>query len=231
MSQSIAILVRHGDFEKQADTPSAHQPFPLTAPGRSQASEAAGMIDALLRENEWELHPEIHTSNLLRAWQTAEIIVDELAGASQLTGTDHLAERGLGSGANFTLAELEAIVQADPRFPDLPEDWKANSHFRLPLMGAESLLDAGKRVADYLDRVLDTVELPAKGRPLAVVFVGHGAAFRHAAHLKGALAFEEIAALSMYHARPVALEAPLRDPWRLVGGSWKVRPKRDEDLD
>jgi 2,3-bisphosphoglycerate-dependent phosphoglycerate mutase len=61
--------------------------------------------------------------------------------------------------------------------------------------------------------VVDTLQL----------FVGHGAAFRHAAHCLGVLAFEQIARLSMYHARPVYLEYLPDGRWQHIGGAWKMR--------
>jgi 2,3-bisphosphoglycerate-dependent phosphoglycerate mutase len=63
------------------------------------------------------------------------------------------------------------------------------------------------------------------------LFVGHGAAFRHAAHHLGILTFDQIAELSMYHARPVYLECLPDGRWRQVGGEWKVRAAADDSLD
>ena len=65
-------------------------------------------------------------------------------------------------------------------------------------------MQAGERVAEHLrgrmalirDVAHDSIKL----------FVGHGAAFRHAACVLGAMPYEDIARLSMYHARPVYLE-------------------------
>jgi len=234
MPRLIAAIVRHGQYRQLPDTPSAHQPFPLVAEGEQQARQAAAQVLAQLHELQLELHPQVDSSQLLRAWQTAQLMIEQLqeqfAQPPQLQGYDALAERGVGSAANLSIAQIEAIVREDPRYPDLPPDWKSNSRFRLPLQGAESLLEAGERVAAHLraqmaelagNTAIDTLKL----------FVGHGAAFRHAAYHLGVLEFEQIARLSMYHAQPVLLEYRADGPWRHVGGDWKVRPQHSEYTD
>ena len=118
---------------------------------------------------------------------------------------DALAERGLGSAANLTIAAIEAVIREDPRFEEPPADWKSNSRFRLPLQGAESLLQAGERVAAHITRQMQVLARQTRPDTLKL-FVGHGAAFRHAAYHMGIRTFEQIAQLSMYHAQPVFLE-------------------------
>lgn len=234
MPRLIAALIRHGDYRQLPDTPSAHQPFPLNAEGETQARRAAAPLRATLENTGWKLSSAIDSSQLLRAWQTAQIIGEELAGQfptpPRLTGFDDLAERGLGSAANLTISAIEAIVREDPRFEALPADWKSNSGFRLPLQGAESLLEAGERVAAHINRQMQALSEQVSDDTLKL-FVGHGAAFRHAAYHMGVLSFEQIAQLSMYHAQPVFLEYHKDDGWRHVGGEWKVRAKKSEYTD
>jgi len=227
MTGRIAILLRHGDYHQRPGAPSAHQPFGLTDEGGKQAEAAGPAVVKMAEENGWRLHPVIHCSNLLRGWQTAEIIRRTTPEFSGTEGYDALAERGLGSAANLTVAEIEAALAADPRYDAPPPDWKSNSHYRLPLQGAESLMDAGERVARHLDESLASLEEPGT----AIVFVGHGAAFRHAAHHLGVLAFDDIAKLSMHHATPVALETVGNGPWRQAAGEWKVRQVGEEARD
>lgn len=226
MPRLIAALVRHGDYRQLPDTPSAHQPFPLTAKGENQARAAAVALRTALHSHAWTLSPRVDSSQLLRAWQTAQIMVDGLdglfTGPPRLCGFDALAERGLGSAANLSIATIEAVVHEDPRFPDLPPDWKSNSHFRLPLQGAESLLEAGERVADHIGRQMAALAKEA-ATDTVKLFVGHGAAFRHAAYRLGVLSFGQIAQLSMYHGRPVFLEYLPDGNWRHIGGDWKIR--------
>jgi 2,3-bisphosphoglycerate-dependent phosphoglycerate mutase len=116
-----------------------------------------------------------------------------------------LAERGVGSAANLSMQQITDIVQQDPRYANLPKGWKSDSHFCLPFQGAESLLDAGRRVANLL-----TVEMQAlyqqSQRNQIKIFVGHGAAFRHAAYHLGLLQYEQIAQLSMFHCQPIFIE-------------------------
>lgn len=235
----IAALLRHGEYHQLPDTPSAHQPFSLTPLGREQARRVGGEIRVALETNGWCLASAIDSSNLLRAWQTADLLRDALP-AVAVQGHDALAERGLGSAANLSTAQIEAIVAEDPRFPPLPAGWKSDSHFRLPLQGAESLMEAGERVATHLavqmqalaDGYGDTQVLHRQSKgDLLKLFVGHGAAFRHAAHRLGVLSFDDIARLSMYHACPVYLEYRPGRGWRHVAGEWKVRDRHSRYRD
>lgn len=224
MGMRIAALIRHGDYHQQADTPSAHQPHPLNATGRQQAAAAADWIKQWLAQQPGELVSEFDSSSLLRAWQTADIVRQHLADTScSVNIFDALAERSVGSLANLSLPQIEKVIEADPRFAPLPENWKSDSHFCLPTQGAESLLDAGKRVAQHIRQQMHL--LPNKTTPQLKLFFGHGAAFRHAAYHLGVLPFERIKQLSMYHAKPVLLAHEGNEHWQHIGGNWKERTK------
>ena len=235
MPRLIAALIRHGDYRQLPDTPSAHQPFPLTAEGEAQATQAGAALRTKLRAEGWTLAGSVDSSQLLRAWQTALIVNQELAREyptpPRLEGFDDLAERGLGSAANLSRCAIEAVVHEDPRFQDLPPDWKSNSRFRLPLQGAESLLEAGARVAGHIHRRMQALAARNPPTDTLKLFVGHGAAFRHAAYHMGVLSFEQIAQLSMYHAQPVFLEYHAKNHWQHVAGEWKVRAQHSEYTD
>jgi broad specificity phosphatase PhoE len=226
MARLIAALIRHGDYHQLPDTPSAHQPFPLTDTGRQQARSAVTKLQSQASHEHWQIAEVIHSSELLRAWETASIIAEHLDGRHQVSAFTDLAERGMGSAANLSISQIEEIVLNDPRFQPLPVDWKSNSRFRLPLQGAESLLEAGERVAGHLSRSMSALAEQATEDTLQV-FVGHGAAIRHAAYVLGVLSFEEIAPLSMYHAQPVYFEYS-EHSWKHVAGSWKVRDQKHE---
>ncbi|GAB3383286.1 phosphoglycerate mutase family protein [Spongiibacter taiwanensis] len=222
MVRTVIALLRHGDYHQQADTPSALQPWPLTETGRAQARAAAPQLMDFCAEHQLTLAHQIDCSSLLRAWQTAQILADEL---TRLTGTavttasfDALWERNVGSAANLTTTQIQQAVASDPRCPPLPDNWKSDSHFRLPLPGAESLMDAGHRVASHIEGAMTNTG----SDPQLKVFVGHGAAIRHAASVMGALAESDIPTLSMYHAQPVFLER-IDDHWHHIGGNWKIR--------
>ena len=221
----IAALIRHGDYHQLADTPSAHQPYPLNSTGEIQAQDGAQALHDMIVRNGWTLDPSIDSSRMLRAWQTAVIFADRLAGlvssTPQIENYDALAERGVGCLANLTIAQIEEVLQQDPRVDDPPVDWKADSHYRLPLQGAESLLEAGERVAAHLSQSM--AALPPDGHDRVKIFIGHGAAFRHAAYHLGLLEFGQLRQLSMFHCRPVLIESLPGGQWRHVGGEWKVR--------
>jgi len=234
MARLIAALVRHGDYAQLPETPSAHQPFPLNAAGEQHAREAAALLRDACARNGWQPEPCIDSSRMLRAWQTAQIIADELAdllpSGFSVSSFDALAERCVGAAANLSVAQIEAVIRCDPRFPDLPEGWKSDSHYRLPLQGAESLAEAGERVAVHLrQRIAGLAAAP--GVTLLKLFVGHGAAMRHAAWQLGVLGFEQVAQLSMFHGRPVFIECLPDGSWCHAGGDWKVRSQGAMELD
>ncbi len=213
--------------------PSAHQPYPLNAEGENQAREAAAIIDATLRQHNWFLTPEIDCSHMLRGWQTADIIVDSLtAKATQqlrLESFDELAERSVGCAANLTTGSIREIIKNDPRYQALPQDWKSSSEYCLPLQGAESLLEAGERVAGHLLQRMSG--LADDGVDRLKLFVGHGAAFRHAAFHLGVLEYDQIARLSMYHGRPVFLEFLDDGSYLHIEGEWKIRSENSQYID
>ena len=233
MARLIAALIRHGDYQQLSDTPSAHQPFPLNSEGEVQAQQGAQCLHDMLVRNDWSLVASIDSSRLLRAWQTAVIFADRLAGLAastpQIENYDELAERGVGCVANLTIAQIETVLQQDPRFSEPPAGWKADSHYCLPLQGAESLLQAGERVAAHLSQSMAALSPDDNDR--VKVFVGHGAAFRHAAYHLGVLAFEQLRQLSMFHCQPVMLEYLPDGSWRHVEGDWKVRSESSRFTD
>lgn len=221
MPRLIAALLRHGDYRQLPETPSALQPFPLTEMGREQSRSAAGTLLQMAREMRCSIDTELHSSRQLRAWESASLIAENLQGDYTVQSFDALAERSMGSAANLTVSQIETVVREDPRFEELPPDWKSSSHFCLPLQGAESLAEAGQRVAGHLVETMQQLAKRAQQDTLKV-FVGHGAAMRHAAWQLGVLELSDVARLSMFHAQPVCLEYA-GTVWRHVAGDWKVR--------
>ncbi|MES9833076.1 MAG: histidine phosphatase family protein [Candidatus Thiodiazotropha sp. LLP2] len=234
MPRVIAALLRHGDYHQLENTPSAWQPFQLTETGLEQAKRSVSLLQGALQMFNWHLCPVIDSSQLLRGWQTADIICEGLATtlSSPITieSFDELAERSLGSAANLTLQQIESIIELDPRFNELPPEWKSNSQYQLPLQGAESLMQAGERVARHLDHRMAELQQQVETDTVKL-FVGHGAAFRHAAHRLGVMEFDQIAALSMYHCRPVFIERRYAGSWRHLTGEWKVRSRGEAFVD
>ncbi|MEM5582760.1 histidine phosphatase family protein [Roseibium sp. AS2] len=233
MTDRFAILVRHADYLQKPETPSALQPYALSGQGREQAREAGAELSALAADHGWQVSPEVFCSRQQRAWQTATLLAQvfsEKTGARlRVTEDAALAERSVGAFANMTVAEIEQVLAEDPRLASPPQDWKANSHYTLPVEGAESLMDAGRRVATFLrDRISSLASDPGAN---AQIYVGHGAAFRHAAHDLGVLGFDDIRKLSMHHARPVVLKFSPVTGWSHFGGAWKERRPLETALD
>ena len=226
MARTIAALVRHGEYHQQADTPSAHQPYGLTADGKLAVLDAADELADLLEQQALTLADRVDSSHMLRAWQTAMIFVDRLyqhdMPTTLIDSYDSLAERGVGSVANLSIQHIEKLIVEDPRYEEPPLDWKSDSHYCLPFQGAESLMQAGQRVAEHLQHQMQVLSSTVHVDTVKL-FVGHGAAFRHAAYHLGILEFEQLAKLSMFHAQPVLLEYIVDGGWRHIFGDWKIR--------
>lgn len=226
MPRLIAAFIRHGAYEQPEGVPSAHLPHPLTEAGRVQAREAAEALATEASAAGWHIQDVICCSRMRRAYETAVILANVLAGRGgqqfSILEDDALAERGVGAAANLTVDAIAALVAADPRYPPLPPGWKADSRFRLPFQGAESMLDAGHRVATCVEHHMSSLEASATGDTLQL-FIGHGGAFRHAACVLGLLDLAEVKELSMHHCRPVYLERLGPSEWRHIGGAWKQR--------
>lgn len=233
MSRVILAFARHGDYQQLENTPSAYQPFGLNENGLAQTHQAAKKFSAFIKQENWQVIPEIDSSQMLRAWQTAEIFRETLQHEGhkslKIQSYDALAERSVGAVANLNIDQIASIVRDDPRYPDLPGDWKSDSYFCLPFQGAESLMDAGKRVAAHLTAQMSAI--PRGDKTQVKLCFGHGAAFRHAAFHMGVLSFEHIAALSMFHSEPILLELAEDGCWHHIGGEWKVRAKKNDGMD
>ena len=218
-------LIRHGDYLQRKNVPSAYQPFALTAKGELQATNTASALESFAHTNSLVFNQTIFSSELLRAWQTATIISQHMQSEMLVDSSMLLAERSVGYAANLTVSEIEQVLESDPRYEVPRKNWKSDSHYCLPFCGAESLMQAGQRVADYLTQIANNLV----NDELAVV-VGHGAAFRHAAFHLGILSMDDIAKLSMYHCEPVFLEVPekLTEKWQHVDGKWKIRQQSEQ---
>jgi broad specificity phosphatase PhoE len=135
---------------------------------------------------------------------------------------DELSERSLGAAANLSVAAIESVLRDDPRFAPPPPEWKRQADYRLPLPGAETLVEAGSRVAKHI-----LARAAALGRSQLKLFVGHGGAFRHAAQQLGLLEPAHVASLSMLHCTPLyfEIESQPGEPSRLVhlAGDWNER--------
>ncbi|CEP36810.1 MULTISPECIES: histidine phosphatase family protein [unclassified Halomonas] len=222
-------LIRHGAYAQLANTPSALQPYPLTEKGAQDVREQARQFGEWLATSGYQLHAEIHCSTLLRAWQTADIYREELtplfAEPPRLRSFSALCERSVGALANLSVQEIERIVALDPRLEPLPAGWKSASEFKLPFDGAESLLEAGERVAAHLQALLAPSPGLEAAKQLQLV-VGHGASIRHASYHLDVIPFSDIKRLSMFHGHPVVFERH-HQGWSRLYGNWKQRQPAD----
>lgn len=218
-------LIRHGEYEQLPDTPSALQPYPLTTKGKAAVREQARAFNRWLATSDYQLQAAIHCSTSLRAWQTAEIysqeLVNSFSGRPHIVSFPDLCERSVGAVANLTIQEIERIVELDPRLEPLPTRWKSTSDFRLPFDGAESLMEAGERVAAHLSTLA-----PSKPGKQIQLIVGHGASIRHACYHLNVIEFDDIRRLSMFYGHPVVLEKQ-GHAWIRLYGNWKHRRTAD----
>lgn len=224
----VAGLVRHGDFGRPPNTASAHRPTPLSTLGRSQARASVDSILALCDEHKLELDATIEASQLLRAWETATIMADELGKrlgrAFRIEQRDELIERGLGSCANLTFDEIEAVLARDPRLGPLPANWRRTPEFRLPVQGAESLMQAGARTAVRIASSIDAIPESAPAEPprdVLRLFVAHSGCLRHAVVNLGALEMRAVSGLSMDFCQTVLVEKLESGDWVHLAGEWK----------
>ncbi len=222
----IAAFVRHGHFDRPEGFASAHSLFPLSERGRDQARRAADPILDLCDEMGLEVDPRIESSQLLRAWETANLIAESLTARTgkrfHVLQRDELVERGLGSCANLTFDEIRERLAADPRLGTLPEGWRRMPEFRLPVQGAESLMQAGARTATRIATSLNTI--PAgDSRDLMRLFVAHSGCLRHAAVQLGALDVRVVPGLSMDFTQAVFVEKLSNGDWIHLAGQFKKR--------
>lgn len=225
---SIAIaLIRHGNYHQRANTPSAHQPWSLNDEGRQQARDCAAHLTHLAHELNLSIHSQWFSSPLARAHETALILNETLQTNAEIIISDSLMERGLGAANNLTIEEIESCLQRLQLLEETPSDWKSNSHFRLPLPGAESLIEAGIRVATQLVEIASDPDM----HDVLVPVIGHGAAFRHAAYHLGAMEFDDIKRYSMHFAQPVIIRQTSAGGWAHCAGEWKVRQPTTEFTD
>ncbi len=227
----FVAFIRHGQYHQLEATPSAHQPFPLNEIGRQAAARGVDSLLQMIDRFDLAVSPIMDSSTLLRAWQTAELFRAGLSAAGhvplKVDSYDALAERGLGSAANLTVSQIEQALHLDPRFEDPPTGWKSDSHYRLPLLGAESHLEAGWRVAAHLTRCAGELAADAQPKSPVKLIVGHGASFRHAAYHLGLLRFGQIKELTVEYAMPMLFEYRGENVWQHVDGRWKRRPQSE----
>ena len=219
----VACLVRHGHFDRPDQTASAHRILPLSDSGRAQAARGADRILETCRDNDLQLDTTIEVSQLLRAWETGCVMAEELSKRLDerfhVEERDEIIERGLGSCANLRFDEIEASLALDPRIAELPKGWRRLPEFRLPVQGAESLMEAGARTSARIEQSIASIS-DADPRDLVRIFVAHSGCLRHAAVHLGVIELAEVSGLSMDFCQSILVEQT-EEGWHQIAGEWK----------
>jgi len=137
---ALLYLVRHGETDWNRENRwQGHHDRPLSALGRSQAAAAAGRLAG-------ERLTQVHSSDLKRAWETAQMIAEACGLDAR---ADHaLREVDVGNWAGLTRAE------AKERFPEAYARRRAGG---TGWDGGESYEQMGERVRAYVTRLLDGI--------------------------------------------------------------------------
>jgi len=154
------ILARHGETDWNRDGRfQGHADPPLNQRGREQARALAEQLDQ-------EPLDAIYSSDLRRAYETAEII-GEQKGLEVLVDPE-LRERDVGPWTGLTLSEVEE------RFPDQIRLWREGT-----ISAGESRESLGARVVEAARRI-------ARAHPDGhVLVITHGGAARMLRHAAG----------------------------------------------
>jgi len=153
MESTRLIAVRHGETAWNVDTRIQGQlDIPLNDKGRWQARRAG---QALADES----IDAIYSSDLARAWETAQAIAQPHALA--VTPEVQLRERGFGHFEGRTFREIEAEL------PEQAQRWRTRDPEFAPA-GGESLLDLRSRVTQAV------AGIAARHPGQQVVLVAHG---------------------------------------------------------
>ncbi|MYM19144.1 histidine phosphatase family protein [Brevibacterium sp. 5221] len=157
------FLVRHGQTAYNAQRRFQGQiDVALNERGEAQAQAIAAHLAAT------ESIDRIVASDLTRARQTAQAI-------GRAAGVDVEFDPGL---REITVGEWEGLDRDEihAQWPDLLAEWNAGADMRPP--GGESRNEAGRRVADAVERLVDQA-----GEDEVLVIVAHGAVIRGTAEI------------------------------------------------
>lgn len=224
------VLLRHGE-----SVANARELFTgILDVGLTPAGEATSLAaGARLAESGWR--PDVVvTSELARAWRSAELVADGLGGGLPVQRDWRLNERGYGALSGYRKRDiLEQFGREqylhwrrsyDGRPPELAEStrslWSRLPPFdRLPPVAfapTESLSDCLARVAPaWRDGLWPQVRAGVQ-----VLVVAHGNSLRALCGLIDQLDGEELAALNLPNARPLAYEFADDGAPRVRGGSY-----------
>jgi 2,3-bisphosphoglycerate-dependent phosphoglycerate mutase len=120
----------------------------------------------------------------------------------------------------MTFERIQEMLAADPRLGPLPDGWRRMPEFRLPVQGAESLMQAGARVAARVATSIDSIP-DEDPRDVVRLFVAHSGCLRHAAVALGAIDVRTVPELSMDFAQTVMIEKLPNGEWVHIGGQFR----------
>ena len=112
------------------------------------------------------------------------------------------------------------MLAQDPRIAPLPKGWRRLPEFRLPVQGAESLMQAGARVAARVSSSVNSIPTE-DSRDVMRLFVAHSGCLRHAAVALGALDVRKVPGLSMGFAQTVLIEQLPNGEWIHLAGQFE----------
>lgn len=156
MEATRLIAVRHGETAWNVDTRiQGHLDIPLNDIGRWQAARAGEALAG-------EPVAAIYSSDLRRAWETAQAIARAQTEPVAPTADARLRERAFGRFEGRTFAEIEAAE------PGMALRWRQRDPGFAPPEGGESLIDFRARITAAAH------DLAARHVGQLVVLVAHG---------------------------------------------------------
>lgn len=152
-SVTTILAIRHGETTwNRASRIQGHTDIPLSELGLAQAQRLGQALAG-------EAIDAIYSSDLARAWQTAEAVA-AVAGPAPMAEPG-LRERGFGRFEGLTWSEIET------QWPEQSQRWRR----RDPEFAAEG----GEALQDFYARAVGTVERLARDNPgKTLVVVAHG---------------------------------------------------------
>jgi 2,3-bisphosphoglycerate-dependent phosphoglycerate mutase len=225
VSRVVCLVTRHARYEQPLGVVGAHLPYPLTGEGKAEARAAADRVLAFVAAYRCDLETVIDCSSLLRAYETAWILSRALTERRREPFTvrefPELTERSVGAATNLSLREIDSVMQRDPRMDEAPAGWERDPHYRLPFPGAESLVEAGARVARHIREAAEAIRRRGGGEDRMKIVVGHSGSLLHALVHLGAFDLDAVSELTLPYARPVPIAQDAEaGGWNLLDRTW-----------
>lgn len=216
---SCLVVLTHGTHQNWGPS-HGYLSERLNPLGEQQAKTCAEDLIRYCRQHELLINEEIHTAPSLKAYQTAHILAHEISQGQEhleVLECEQLSERKLGEATNLSLDEIEQILKLDPRTQSPSRGWEHNSWYKLPFSGAESLMEAGLRVAAHLQKCTEELHF---GPKRCQVVIADSNAICHAASCLGLIQSKDIPQRKLAPCAPLFLHRRHRGHWELISGQW-----------